>query len=169
MCLWERTPWGIIHCVRAQKSVCTALFSSAGTVLYLFPPAMLYSLEVREREAKRICKTAVLCWKTGVYLSLSHSRGLVPRQQLLSDQKQSPKLAVNVQGEQILLQSTVPLQWQWGWEEGGKVEKLKGGGWEGWSKARPCCVGWAWCLTGLCRGLFCRLSVLSQQPLVSQS
>lgn len=91
-----------------------ALFSSAGTVLYLFPQAMLYSLEVREREAKRICKTAVLCWKPGVYLSLSHSWGLVHRQQLLSDQKQTPKIAVNVQGEQILLQSTVPLQWQQG-------------------------------------------------------
>lgn len=71
---------------------------------------MLNSLEVREREAKHICKTIVLCWKAGVYLSLSHSQGLVPRQQLLSDQKQTLKLAVNAQGEQIQLQSTEPLQ-----------------------------------------------------------
>lgn len=98
MYLWELTPWGIIHCVRAQKSVRWALLSSAGTVLYLFPQAMLNSLEVREREAKHICKTTVLRWKAGVYLSLSHSQGLVPRQQLLSDQKQTLKFSSECAG-----------------------------------------------------------------------
>lgn len=98
MYLWELTPWGIIHCVRAQKSVRWALLSSAGTVLYLFPQAMLNSLEVREREAKHICKTTVLCWKAVVYLSLSHSQGLVPRQQLLSDQKQTLKFSSECAG-----------------------------------------------------------------------
>lgn len=140
MYLWELTPWGIIHCVRAQKSVRWALLSSAGTVLYLFPQAMLNSLEVREREAKHICKTTVLCWKAVVYLSLSHSQGLVPRQQLLSDQKQTLKLAVNAQGEQIQLQSTEPLQWRWGGE----------GLWK--RRPGPCSVRLGWAGPGASQG-----------------